>query len=564
MEPVNNFSEAGAFRPDVPIFSLLDQAAQAYPDRQAFIFQNTRCTYAALQRKAEQCAAALRALGVRNGDRVAVLLPNLPQTIIAFWGIMKAGATAVMTNPLYQEKELVHHFNDCGAKHLIMLDLLWPRISSLRDRLPIGKYIVTTIGDSLSFPLNLLYAFKSLRQHPSHPVPAHDENVIPWKQLIKTGQRYSARIDHPETQPALLQYTGGTTGLPKGVMLTHSNLAANTVQILTALQQKAETEHTFISLLPFFHVYGLSTGMIIPAALAATSLPMPRYVPQDVLHLIRKWKPTIFPGAPSIYISLLQQKSLQDYDLKSLRLCISGSAPLPREIFRRFQSITGATIVEGFGLTEASPITHITPLAVSARREGSIGKPLPATEARLMAEDGSIVTEPGQKGELLIRGPQVMHGYWNNDAETAATLQDGWLRTGDIATVDKDGYYYIIDRKKDMVLIGGYNVYPREIDEVLLEHPQVLEAVAVGIEDEVRGEIIKAYVVPRPGADLTRAEITTWCRAKLASYKVPRLVEFRQELPKTMVGKVLPRALREEERQKREARAAAKAAAKES
>ena len=545
---------------DAPLFSLLDTAARTYPHRQALIFQNTRYSYADLQRRAEQFAAALRNIGVRNGDRVAVLLPNLPQTVIAFWGILKAGGIAVMTNPLYQEKELMHHFNDAGAEYLIMLNLLWPRIAPLRSRLPIRKYIVTGIGDGLSFPLNLLYTLKTLRQKQTVPVPTNDADVIPWKKFTQESERYAADIPAPATTPALLQYTGGTTGLPKGVMLTHANLGTNAAQILTALRQSPDMPHSFIALLPFFHVYGLSTGIVIPAALAATSLPLPRYVPQDVLQLIKKWKPTIFPGAPSVYISLLQQKKLADYNLNSLRICISGSAPLPREIFRRFQSITGATIVEGFGLTEASPITHITPLAANAQRESSIGMPLPATEARLEdCETGEIVTQAGMRGELLIRGPQVMLGYWNNAEETAATLQDGWLRTGDIATVDDDGYYYIIDRKKDLVLIGGYNVYPREIDEVLLEHPKVLEAVAVGIADGVRGEVLKAYVVPRPGEQLTRTEITSWCRSKLASYKVPRLVEFRESLPKTMVGKVLRRALREEELLKKQANTAAKA-----
>ena len=545
---------------DAPLFSLLDTAARTYPHRQALIFQNTRYSYADLQRRAEQFAAALRNIGVRNGDRVAVLLPNLPQTVIAFWGILKAGGIAVMTNPLYQEKELVHHFNDAGAEYLIMLNLLWPRIAPLRSRLPIRKYIVTGIGDGLSFPLNLLYTLKTLRQKQTVPVPTNDADVIPWKKFTQESERYAADIPAPATTPALLQYTGGTTGLPKGVMLTHANLGTNAAQILTALRQSPDMPHSFIALLPFFHVYGLSTGIVIPAALAATSLPLPRYVPQDVLQLIKKWKPTIFPGAPSVYISLLQQKKLADYNLNSLRICISGSAPLPREIFRRFQSITGATIVEGFGLTEASPITHITPLAANAQRESSIGMPLPATEARLEdCETGEIVTQAGMRGELLSRGAQVMLGYWNNAEETAATLQDGWLRTGDIATVDDDGYYYIIDRKKDLVLIGGYNVYPREIDEVLLEHPKVLEAVAVGIADGVRGEVLKAYVVPRPGEQLTRTEITSWCRSKLASYKVPRLVEFRESLPKTMVGKVLRRALREEELLKKQANTAAKA-----
>jgi long-chain acyl-CoA synthetase len=529
---------------DQPLFALLDEAAQQYPDRMALIFQNTRYTYRQLLEKAEQCAAALRALGVQKGDKVGVLLPNLPQTAVVFWGILKAGAIAVMTNPLYQEKELVHHFNDAQVKCLILLDLLWPRVAALRSRLPIEKYIVTSVGEALSFPLNYLYSLKMWRQKSSHTLPSHDPDVIPWRTFIKERRRYSATIADPAHQPALLQYTGGTTGLPKGVMLSHANLGTNATQILTIIQENKQKEHRFIALLPFFHVYGLATGLVIPAALAATTLPLPRYVPQDMLQLIAKHRPTIFPGAPSVYTSLLQQKTLPQYNLKSIKICISGSAPLPHETYRQFQNITGAAIIEGYGLTEASPITHIN----YAGEIGSIGVPLPSTEARLIdTETGHDVTAPGQKGELIIRGPQVMQGYWNHAEETAQTLQDGWLYTGDIATMDEKGFFTIIDRKKDLVLVGGYNVYPREIDEVLLEHPKILEAVAVGIDDAVRGEILKAYIVPKKGEKLTKAEVTAWCREKLASYKVPRHVEFRQELPKTMVGKVLRRALREEE-----------------
>ena len=322
--------------------------------------------------------------------------------------------------------------------------------------------------------------------------------------------------------------------------------------MLNIINVRPETHHTFISLLPFFHVYGLTTGLIIPMALASTTLPLPRYVPQDVLRLIDKRKPTIFPGAPSVYISLLQQKNLNKFDLGSIQICVSGSAPLPREIFRRFQEATGAAILEGYGLTEASPITHINPLGKQGQRANSIGMPVPGTDARIVdMEGGSLTLPPGKMGELVVQGPQVMHGYWRRPDETASALRNGWLYTGDLASMDEDGYFYILDRKKDMVLVGGYNVYPREVDEVLLEHPKVLEAVSVGIGDDLRGEVLKAYVVPRQGETLTKADIIAWCRQKLANYKVPRLVEFRESLPKTIVGKVLRRALREEEEQKR-------------
>ena len=534
-----------------PLYAMLDEAAEKSPNRYALIFQNTRITYKKLRERAELFAGALRRMGVRSGQRVAIMLPNLPQTMIAFWGVIKAGAVVVMTNPLYMEKEIVANMQDSGAEHMILLDMLWPRIDALRDRLPLRNFIVTSAADSLSFPLNWLYKLKKRRSNKA-PIPYDNKNVFAWQSFCKGARRYAAPIADPQRDPIMLQYTGGTTGLPKGVVLTHANLGTNCRQVLNIINVRPETHHTFISLLPFFHVYGLTTGLIIPMALASTTLPLPRYVPQDVLRLIDKRKPTIFPGAPSVYISLLQQKKLNKFDLGSIQICVSGSAPLPREIFRRFQEATGAAILEGYGLTEASPITHINPLGKQGQRANSIGMPVPGTDARIVdMEGGSLTLPPGKMGELVVQGPQVMHGYWRRPDETASALRNGWLYTGDLASMDEDGYFYILDRKKDMVLVGGYNVYPREVDEVLLEHPKVLEAVSVGIGDDLRGEVLKAYVVPRQGETLTKADIIAWCRQKLANYKVPRLVEFRESLPKTIVGKVLRRALREEEEQKR-------------
>ena len=513
----------------------------------------------ALHEAAERFAGALRRAGIRPGQRVAVMLPNLPQTMIAFWGVVKCGAVAVMVNPLYMERELLQNLNDAGAECLVLLDMLWPRVAPLRDRLPVKTYVVTGIADALSFPLNLIYRFTKGRQK-AVPIP-YDDKVIAWKDFSRGAQPLSEPIADPQNTPALLQYTGGTTGIPKGVALTHSNLGTNCRQILSIIQETPETEHRFVGLLPFFHVYGLTTGLTIPAALAATVLPLPRYVPQDVLHLIGKHRPTVFPGAPAVYSSLLQQKTLGQYDLTCIKLCISGSAPLPRDTFRRFQELTGAIILEGYGLTEASPITHINPREDSKQKEGSIGMPLPGTDARIVdSESGTAPLPVGKLEELVIRGPQVMQGYWHLPDETASALRNGWLYTGDLAVMDEEGYFFIMDRKKDMVIVGGYNVYPREVDEVLLEHPDVLEGVSVGIPDGVRGEALKAYIVPRPGVELTKADIVGWCRQRLASYKVPRLVEFREELPKTIVGKVLRRALREEEMAKQAKKAARHAA----
>ncbi len=533
-----------------PLFSLLDKAAQANPHKVACIFQNTKITYHDLQQKAETFAAALRLMGINHGDRVAIMLPNVPQAIIAFWGIMKAGAIAVMVNPLYMETEIVHHLQDSGTKCLILLDLLWPKINPLRARLPVEKYIVTGIVDALSFPLNYLYTFKEKRKNNNIDI-AYNKTIVAWKSMFSCKQKYSADNTISSNSIALLQYTGGTTGTPKGVMLTHENIGTNCRQIITIIHKIAQEAHKFVSVLPFFHVYGLSVGLIIPTALSACVLPLPRYVPLDVLNLIKKHKPSILPGAPAIYVSLMQQKNLASYNLRSIKLCISGSAPLPEEHYRRFQELTGATIIEGYGLTEASPITHISPVLAHKHKIGSIGIPLPSTEARIVDMEGGSLTLPaGKLGELVIRGPQVMAGYWNRPDATASALRNGWLYTGDLATMDEDGFFHIADRKKDMIIVMGYNVYPREIDEVLLEHPHILDAVAVGIADSQRGEVIKAFIVLKPDTQLTRPEVTAWCRSKLANYKVPRHVEFRESLPKTVVGKVLRRILREEEMQK--------------
>ncbi|MDR2573818.1 MAG: long-chain fatty acid--CoA ligase [Desulfovibrio sp.] len=534
-----------------PITTMLDNAARDWPGRAAIIFQNTRITYKNLLERAERFAGALKRAGVECSDRVVIMLPNMPQTVIAFWGAVKAGATVVMMNPLYMEKEILNNIQDCGAKHIILLDILWPRIAALRGQLPLKNFIVTTAEDALSFPLNWLYRLKQARRKDVPSIAYDNQHIFAWKTFCKKAERYSERIADPIGTPAIIQYTGGTTGAPKGVVLTHANLYTNTRQVLAIINETARTHHTFLSIMPFFHVYGLTICLMIPVELAATVLPVPRYVPQDVLRMITRHKPSIFPGAPAVYTSLLQQKNLEHFDLKSVKICVSGSAPLSKDIFRRFQETTGAEILEGYGLTEASPITHINPRETLSQRAGSIGIPLPGTDARIVDMDGgALPLPPGKVGELVIKGPQVMNGYWRREDETASALRNGWLYTGDLAVMNEDGFFYIVDRKKDMVIVGGYNVYPREVDEALLEHPDVQEAVSVGIQDKLRGEVLKAYIVPKSGKKLDKAGIVSWCKKKLAPYKVPRLVEFREELPKTIVGKVLRRALKNEEENK--------------
>ena len=514
--------------PEGGLQNILDTAAETYGQREAIVFQNTHISYRELKELAEKLAASLRRRGVRPGDRVSIMLPNLPQTFIAFRGVMKAGAVAVMTNPLYMESELTHQIKDSGVKHLITLDIFWPKIAALREQLELDVCYVTRVRDALKFPLSWLQPFSARRQGTWVPVPFDGKEVVAWKDLFKTTERLSVEVTDAHETIALLQYTGGTTGLSKGAMLTHANLLANLTQLMAIIQQPPEKEHVFLALLPLFHVFGLTITLLLPARMAARVVPMPRYVPADMLEAFKKYQFTAFIGAPSVYISLLQQKNLAQYDLHHIIFCISGSAPMPVEWLKKFEEVTGTPITEGFGLTEASPVTHANPV-FGKQKPGSIGVPVPGTLARIVdTEDGERVLAHNEIGELVIKGPQVMKGYWNRPEETARTIRDGWLYTGDIAYMDEEGYFYIVDRKKDLIIVGGYNVYPREIDEVLHTHPKIREAVTVGVNHRSRGETVKAYIVPEEGANLTVPEVVAFCRQKLASFKVPRLIEFRE------------------------------------
>ncbi len=532
---------------NVPLYTWLDEAAEETPRRLACRFFNTKISYSRLRRDAEIVAHNLRARGVLPGDRVGVMLPNLPQTMIVYWGILKAGGTVTMINPLYMEKELLHQIRDAGVRHLVTLDLCWPKLEKLRSQLGVEQFFITTIAEGLSFPLNWLQRIKAWRDKSAAAVPYDDSSVLPFSLLTSGTQRLCEPISRPEETLALLQYTGGTTGLAKGAMLTHFNIGANIQQTYATLPCLQNTPQVILAVVPFFHVYGMTTCMALAPLLRATTVPIPRYAPGELMASIEKYKATVLPGAPSIYISLLQQKHSKKYSVDSLKVCIAGSAPMPVESMKQFEAEIGAKIIEGYGLSEASPITHLNP-ATGRRKIGSIGVPLPDTEARIVdMELGSVPMPPGKVGELVLRGPQVMKGYWNCPDETANTLRNGWLYTGDIAVMDEDGYFSIVDRKKDMIIVGGYNVAPREIDEVLYEHPKVKEAVTVGVPHPSRGETIKAYVVLKDGVTAEKSEIISWCRQRLANFKVPRQVEFRDELPKTLVGKILRRTLRAEE-----------------
>lgn len=540
---------------------FLAHAAKNHPQRKAIVFKNWSMTYAELDRITGVVAANLRRLGLRPGVRVALLLPNLPQTLISFFAVLKAGGVLVMMNPLYMEKELRDQITDSGAEFLITVDLLWSKVKDLRPHLRLKKIIVTSIADALNFPFKQLYRIKAWKEKLGTGVPYQDSDVMRWKEVLKGKETHSHVVSDTRQELAMLQYTGGTTGVPKGVMLSHFNLTSNVQQCLAMLPELKEKHHTLLAVLPFFHIFGLTVCVNLAVALAATIIPFPRLVVDDLLKAVQKRKPTIFPAVPAIFVAMLQHKKLKEYQLSSIDYCISGSAPLPVEVMMQFEKVTNAEIVEGYGLTEASPVTHLNPLK-GQRKPGSIGIPMPGTEAAIVELEGGAVPVPtGKMGELVIRGPQVMVGYWNRPDETASAIRNTWLYTGDIAYMDEDGFCFIVDRKKDLIISGGYNIYPRDVDEVLYEHPKVKEAVAVGIPHPTRGEIVKAFVVPKDGESLEQSDIIEFCNHRLAKYKVPRRVEFRTELPKTLVGKVLRRALRQEEVEKMEKKRQARIAA---
>ncbi len=529
-----------------PLTALLDRAAARCPDSTALAFQNWKTDYAGLRRRAGRFAAGLRDLGVRPGDRVAIMLPNLPQTVISYWGALYAGATVVFVNPLYMEQELTTILGDAEPKVLVTLDLLWARHKTLLKASALERILVTRVSGCLGFPLNLLYRIKAWREGRLPSLDLDGTRVLDWDKAFPGQPWFDGASRDPAKDLAVLQYTGGTTGVPKAAMLTHRNLSVNTQQARTILKAIGETAEVFLAVLPFFHIYGLTVCLNLATACAACVVPLPRFEPLATLKAIARFRPTVFPGTPSVYMALLQQKDLPRYDLHCVRFLVSGSAPMPVELIRRVKEVADAEIVEGYGLTEASPITHVTPL-VGRRKPGSIGLPFPDTQARVVdLVDGVTPLPPGQPGELLIKGPQVMAGYWRRPDETALTLRDGWLHTGDVAVMDEEGYFFIVDRSKDLIISGGYNVYPREIEEVLHAHPKVADVAAVGVPHRSRGEVVKVFVVPAPGEPPTREELQAFCRSRLAAYKVPRFVELRAELPKTFVGKVLRRVLREE------------------
>ncbi len=526
---------------------ILERTSQLFPNNMALLFQGYKVTYRELNDMANRFASWLNEQGVKKGDAVSVLLPNLIPCVAAYYGIMKIGGVAVMNNPLYSDRELQHQFNDSESKVLVTLDLLADRMIDLREKTGIKEIVYTSIGDYLPFPKNFLFPIVGKKQKLLADVKKAD-NVFKWKTIIADTPPKPPYVEHRFGDVAMYQYTGGTTGVSKGVILTHANLSRQVQQVTAWFPKFENGKEIMLGALPFFHVFGLSTAMNLAIYKGWGNILVPKPQPEPLLQAISKFKPTFAPLVPTMYIGMLNDPKIGAVDLTSIKGCFSGSAPLPVEVIREFESKTGAVIVEGFGLTETSPVTHTNPFN-GKRKVGSIGVPIPDTECRIVdLEQGETDMPVGETGELLIRGPQVMQGYHNMHEETSEVLNsDGWLYTGDIAKMDEDGYFFIVDRKKDMIISGGYNVYPRDIEEVFYEHPKVREVCAVGVAHAHRGEAVKVFVVLKEGEKIKKEDLMDYCKTKLAKYKWPTEIEFREELPKTNVGKILRKDLKAEE-----------------
>jgi long-chain acyl-CoA synthetase len=533
--------------PRQPLPKFLEAAADNVPKRTATVFYGSKLTYQQLEWQANQFGHALHGLGIRPGDRVMIVLPNMPQMIVAYYATLKIGGVVVLPNPDADAPAIIEQIRQTGAKVLV----------TLREFGTLARAVQAQI------PLTLIFA--DVREAVSGPVYSH--LVARWE-AVGLGEREMAdrtyggqlmrrlMMDAARTPPdvevasqdlAAVLYTSGTTDEPKGVRLTHGNLVANALQTRHWIPDLRYGQETFLSVIPLTHSYGMTTAMNVPIALGATIVLLPVFELAQVLQHIRQYKPTIFPGVPSIYMAINQAPNVRAYGLSSIKACISGAAPLPVEVQEAFEKLTRGRLVEGYGLTEASPVTHANPLE-GLRKVGSIGIPLPNTDAKIVDLVSGADLPAGKIGELLVKGPQVMPGYWDNaeGAEAESVLKDGWLYTGDVAVMDSDGYFQIISRKRDAILAGEYSVYPRDVEEVLYENSKVMEVAVVGVPSGESGQKVKAFVVPRPGTNLSKEELLDLCRRRLAAYAVPWDIEFREELPKSFVGKVLRRMLVEE------------------
>jgi len=543
--------------PDYPLTWLLDQTAKKYPGHTALIYYGTKMSYAQLSTLANRFAVALQKLGIQKGDRVAIALPNIPQYPIAFYGALRAGAVAVPTNPLYTECEMQHQMADSGARIIVMMEEFYPTVRSVRAQTALENIILTSPADYLPPLLHTLYPLsqrKAKRREPhlTDKERHEDKTLHSMTEMLESHAKrgielFNLPVNASGNDLAVLQYTGGTTGISKGAMLTHRNLLANAVQTRDWTPQVHDGEEVMLCVAPFFHSYGLTIGMNLSILAAATMVLLPTFKPAGVFKAIREYHPTLFPGIPTMYLAIMREAGKHTEQLSSIKFCISGAAPLPAKIQHDFEEVTHGRLVEGYGLSEASPVTHCNPLTDNCRN-GSIGLPLPGVDSAILDQVTGEPLPTGEEGEIVVKGPNIMKGYWKRKDETEAIFtKKGWMHSGDLGKMDEDGFFYVTERAKDMIKASGFNVYPREVEEVLFHHPAVQEAAVAGTPDEYRGETVAAFVILKPGfapSEETRQSILAYCKQNLAGYKVPKILEFRQTLPKSLIGKVLRRELK--------------------
>lgn len=554
---VKNYDEGVAETievPDHPLPWIMEESARKSPNNVAITFMGKDITYRELNDTVDTVAAGLAASGFKKGDRAVIYMPNTPQFVMIYFGVLRAGGIVIATNPLYSEREVEHQLHDCGAETIFVMSRYYPMVKNVqrKGKTNVKRVIVTHIKTYLPSIKRILYGLLKEKKAGDHvSLEAGDTWFKDFLALGKQATKPDVTITAEDM--ALLQYTGGTTGVAKGAVALHRNLAANARQLQEWIPDLQYGEEVFIAAIPYFHSYGMVTAMILPVSIAAKMvvIPDPRNL-SEVMGSIEKHKATFFPGVPTLYVAINNHPDILagKHDLTSIRACLSGSAPLLVETKERFEEITGGKLVEGYGLTESHVVATANPL-LGDNRSGSIGFPIPNMECRIVdAVEGDKELPVGGIGELILKGPNIMQGYWNMPEETANALRDGWLYTGDIARMDEEGYFYIEDRKKDLIIAGGYNIYPREVEEVLMTHPAVVEVAVAGVMDPKRGETVKAWVVKKEGDPTTEQEIITWSKTLLAKYKYPRMIEFREELPKTAVGKVLKRELIKEDEEK--------------
>jgi long-chain acyl-CoA synthetase len=534
--------------PNQPLYKFLETAADRIPNQTATIFYGAKLTYRQLNRRVNAFAHALHGLGVQPGDRIMVILPNMPQMIIAYYGALKIGGVVVLSNPEAESDQILKQIKQTGIKVLVTLNEFAGLVEEIQHHFPL-IVVLADIRDTISNRVynQLLVRWQTAGFRPVESVPP-SVSAMRMDDLMMDASKDAPDFKAHSDDLAAILFTSGTTDEPKGVRLTHKNLVANSIQTRHWIPDVKYGEEAFLSVIPLTHSYGMTTAMNIPIAIGAALILLPVFELQQVLEHIRKYNPTIFPGVPSIYALINQAPGVRGYGLSSIKVCISGAAPLPIEVKEKFEKLTQGRLVEGYGLTEASPVTHANPLTGS-EKTGSIGIPIPNTDARVVDLVTGEDMPSGRIGELLVKGPQVMDGYWTPDVNAQnpeSVLVDGWLHTGDVALMDADGYFQIISRMRDTIMAGEFSVYPRDVEEVLYENSKVLEAAVVGVSGGLEGQRVKAFVVPRPGTNLSEGELLDLCRKRLDEYAVPWEIEFREELPKSFVGKILRRMLVEE------------------